>query len=144
MQIDATVGAARVIHIHDPKTIRIEELEQHGIRHGERILFRTHNSDRAWHAEEFRKHFVYIQQDAARYLASRRVRTVGVDYLSVGGFEIDSRETHEALLEAGVWIIEGLDLGAVEPGMDDLVCLPLKIAGSDGAPARAIVRRGVC
>jgi arylformamidase len=141
MPLDATVGPARVIHIHDPKAIRVAELEPHGIRHGERILFRTHNSDRPWHTEEFRKHFVYIQQDAARYLASKRIRTVGIDYLSVGGFEIDSRETHEALLGAGIWIIEGLNLGAVEPGAYELVCLPLKIVGSDGAPARAIVRR---
>lgn len=141
MPIDATVGAARVIAIRDPEKIRIAELEPHGIRRGERILFKTCNSDCAWHSEEFRKQFVYIPQDTARYLAETGMRTVGIDYLSVGGFEIDSVETHEALLGAGIWIIEGLNLAAVEPGDYDLVCLPLKIVGGDGAPARAVLRR---
>jgi arylformamidase len=84
--------------------------------------------------------FVYISQDAARYLAAQQVQTVGVDYLSVGGFFKDGVETHHALLGAGIWIIEGLNLSAVQPGIVELICLPLKIEGSDGAPARAIVR----
>jgi arylformamidase len=141
MPIDATVGPARVIRIYDPEMIRISELEPHHIGRGERILFRTCNSDSAWHSEEFKKQFVYIPADTAKYLASTGVRTIGIDYLSVGGFEIDSAETHVALLEAGIWIIEGLNLAAVEPGDYDLVCLPLKIAGGDGAPARAVLRR---
>jgi arylformamidase len=67
--------------------------------------------------------------------------TVGVDYLSVGGFKRGGKETHQALLGAGIWIIEGLNLEHVEPGDYQLVCLPLKLEGSDGAPARAILRR---
>jgi arylformamidase len=69
------------------------------------------------------------------------VAVVGVDYLSVGGFKADGVATHRALLEAGIWIIEGLDLSAVEPGPYELVCLPLRVVRSDGAPARAILRR---
>ena len=69
------------------------------------------------------------------------VRTIGVDYLSVGAYEGDGVETHQVLLGAGVWVIEGLDLSAVEPGAYDLVCLPLRIEGGDGAPARAALRR---
>ena len=66
---------------------------------------------------------------------------MGVDYLSVGGFETDGAETHRILLRAGTWIIEGLDLEHVDPGDYELVCLPLKIMGSDGSPARAILRK---
>ena len=66
---------------------------------------------------------------------------MGIDYLSVGGYTKDGVETHQALLEAGIWIIEGLDLSQVEPGMFELICLPLKITGSDGGPARAILRK---
>jgi arylformamidase len=62
-----------------------------------------------------------------------------VDYLSVGGFSIDGDATHRALLEAGVVVVEGLDLSRVDPGRYELVCLPLRIAGSDGAPARALL-----
>ena len=64
-----------------------------------------------------------------------------MDYLSVGGFRQDSVETHVALLGNGIWVMEGLALGEVEPGDYELVCLPLKWAGAEGAPARAILRR---
>jgi arylformamidase len=141
MPLSATVGPARVIEIHDPEAIHAEELRPHGIRRGERVLFKTRNSGRDWARGEFIKDYVYIARDAAEYLAQRRVRTVGVDYLSVGGFERDARETHVALLGAGIWVIEGLDLSKVRPGAYALVCLPLKIVGGDGGPARAILRK---
>ena len=77
----------------------------------------------------FRRQFVYIPEDTAHYLAECGVQTVGVDYLSVGGYETDSAETHRALLGAGIWIIEGLNLEHVEPGDYELICLPLKNRG---------------
>jgi len=141
MPLDATVGPARVIPIHDKKSIKREELAAHGISAGERILFKTANSDRSWNSDRFDEGFVFISHDGARFLAERGVRTVGVDYLSVGGFREDGPETHEALLGAGIWIIEGLNLTGVEPGEYELVCLPLKLMGAEGSPARAILRR---
>jgi arylformamidase len=84
--------------------------------------------------------FVYVSQEVDRYPAAWNIQTVGIDYLSVGGFRKDGVETHQALLEAGIWVIEGLDLSEVEPGAYELVCLPIKIERSDGAPARAILR----
>lgn len=138
MPIDATIGPARVIEIKDKESIKAEELKSHGIRSGERILFKTINS-RYWKSNAFRKDFVYIARDAARYLAQQKVRAVGIDYLSVGGFYKDSLETHQALLKAGIWIIEGLNLLKVKAGRYDLVCLPLRIFNSDGAPARAVI-----
>jgi arylformamidase len=68
------------------------------------------------------------------------VQTVGVEYLSVGGFFKDGVETHQILLGAKVWIIEGLNLSGVDPGPYELICLPIKLRGSDGAPARAVLR----
>jgi arylformamidase len=141
MPLDATVGRARVIRINDSKSIRREELLGHAILPGERILFKTANSDHAWDSDQFDENFVFIAQDGARYLAEQRVLCVGVDYLSVGGFREDGPETHHALLEAGIWIIEGLNLKGAEPGEYELACLPLKLMGSEGAPARAIIRR---
>lgn len=140
LPLDATIGAARVISIGDAVAITRAELEPHDIKQGERILFKTRNSNRVWTTDEFVEDFVYISADAARYLAERGARTVGVDYLSVGGYKQDGRETHQALLGAGIWIIEGLNLASVEPGNYELICLPLKIVGGDGAPARAIMR----
>jgi arylformamidase len=141
MPLDAAIGRARVIQIHDPESIKREELEPYHIQQGERLLFKTMNSSRCWQTETFLEDFVYISQEAARYLAEVGVQTVGIDYLSVGGFTIDGVETHLALLEAEIWIIEGLDLSQVDPGIYELVCLPIKINGSDGGPARAILRK---
>jgi arylformamidase len=141
MPLDAAIGPARVIEIRDPESIKREELELHHILRGERLLFKTLNSTRCWQTETFLEDFVYISQEAARYLAAVGVQTVGIDYLSVGGYTKDGVETHLALLEAGIWIIEGLDLSQVDPGTYELICLPLKITGSDGGPARAILRK---
>lgn len=141
MPLDATFGPTRVIEIRDPESIKPDELRPHAIRRGERVLFKTQNSIRCWKTDGFVEDFVYISQEAARYLAELGVRTVGVDYLSVGGYSKDGVETHQALLKAGIWIIEGLDLSQVEPGTYELICLPLKVARGDGAPARAIIRK---
>jgi arylformamidase len=139
--IDALVGPARVIAIEDERAIRRAELEKFEPRPGERLLFKTRNSAGAWDQPGFDRDFVYIADEAAQYLAACGVRTVGVDYLSIGGFVHDTVETHVTILGAGIAVIEGLDLAAVEPGDYELICLPLKIAGADGAPARAFLRR---
>jgi arylformamidase len=136
----ALIGPARVLEIADPESIKVEHLEPYRIQADERILFKTRNSARCWQSDDFFEDFVYVSQDAARYLAARQIQTVGVDYLSVGGFHTDGRETHQALLSAGIWVIEGLNLEAVHPGTYELICLPLRITGCDGAPARAVVR----
>lgn len=141
LPLAAVMGRARVVEIQDPVSVKPEELRQHGISRGERVLFKTRNSVRGWASDEaFDEDFVFVSQEAARYLAEREVRTVGVDYLSVGGFHEDGEETHGALLGAGIWVIEGLDLSGVEPGEYELICLPIKVEHSDGAPARAILR----
>ena len=140
MPIEATVGVARVIAIRDRTAIRKEELLEHNLQPGERILFKTANCESSWDSDAFDENFVFIAADGAHYLAECGIRTVGVDYLSVGGFRQDIVETHQAILGAGIWIIEGLDLRAISPGTYDMVCLPLKLMGSDGSPARAALR----
>ncbi len=140
MPISATIGKARVIEISDPESIKPAELENKQIQMGERILFKTRNSPRCWESKSFVEDFVYISKEAAQYLAQLQVQTVGVDYLSVGGYKHDGPETHRALLGAGIWIIEGLNLTQVQAGSYDLICLPLKILGHEGAPARAVLK----
>ncbi len=141
LPFNAVVGRARVIEIEDTEAIRAEELERHDIEPGERVLFKTVNSARAWKSDEFYEDFVYIAKEGADFLAARKVLTVGVDYLSVGGFRKDTAETHYSLLGAGIWVIEGLDLSAVPSGHYDLICLPLRITGAEGSPARALLRK---
>ena len=140
--IDVLIGPARIIEIVDPLRVRAQDLDVHDLRPGERILFKTRNSARDWARAEFTADFVSIAPDAARHIADRGVALVGIDYLSVGAFAgEEGTETHRALLGAGVWILEGLNLRGVEAGDYELVCLPLKIEGADGAPARAVLRR---
>ncbi len=105
----------------------------------ERIIFKTTNS-RLWDRDTFSPDFFALTGDAAAALVDRGVRLVGIDYLSIGP-KGNGVPTHVNLLQAGVVILEGLDLRAVEPGPYELVCLPLRIVGSDGAPARAILIR---
>lgn len=138
--LDAVIGPVRVLEIKDKHSIGVKELKSYSIKSGERIIFKTKNSS-YWKRSVFRKDFVYIPSEAAAYLVSSGVRTVGVDYLSAGGYHKDGAQTHKILLKAGIWIIEGLNLSAVKPGDYNLICLPLKIFNSDGAPARAIIRQ---
>ena len=136
--LDATVGPARVIPIRNPRTIGVDELQSQQIRKGERLLFKTRNSARKRPGVFFRD-YVSVSPDAARYLASRRLRAVGIDGPSIGPFE-QGAETHRILLGGGIWIVEWLDLRRVPAGPCDLICMPLRIGGGDGAPARAILK----
>ncbi|MDE3096425.1 MAG: cyclase family protein [Chloroflexota bacterium] len=102
-----------------------------------RVLFKTPNS-RLWGRPSFAPDFVGLTADAAQVLVARGVRLVGIDYLSIAP-KRDPAPTHVALLSAGVVILEGLDLRAVTPGAYRLICLPLLLEGSDGAPARALL-----
>ncbi|MGA1794939.1 MAG: cyclase family protein [bacterium] len=141
MPFNATIGICRIIEITDEHVIAPHELLPHRIRRGERILFKTKKSARCRESKPFVEDFVYISRDAAQMLAELQVMTVGIDSLSVGGFHKDGSETHAILLQAGIWIVEGLDLSPVEGGRYRLICLPLRIENGDGAPARAIVKR---
>jgi len=141
MPLDATIGPCRVIEIKDKESVKVAEIEKQRIKAGERILFKTRNSSKAWKTDNFDEDFVYISKEAAAFLAKAKIQTVGIDYLSVGGFRKDGVETHHALLGAGIWIIEGLNLAKIRPGKYELNCLPIKILGSDGAPARARLRQ---
>jgi len=102
-------------------------------------LFKTKNSIYwAQGDTDFHTDFVSILPDAAEYLIQRRIKLVGIDYLSVAPFK-ESRPTHEALLKSEVVIVEGLDLSGVPVGLYKMCCLPLKLKGADGAPARVVL-----
>jgi arylformamidase len=137
--LEAAIGPARVIEIADSDVVREGELARHQPRKGERLLLKTRNSTRPWWEQGLHDDFVSIEPAAATALAKAGPRLVGMDYLSVGDAE-GGAETHRELLGAGVWIVEGLDLSRVEPGEYELICLPVKIVGSDGAPVRGLLR----
>lgn len=140
IKLSLLTGRAYVLHLPDVDTITASVLEHSQIPpRTRRVLFKTRNSIYWMNGEnQFQTNFVALSADGADYLIRRGVKLVGVDYLSVAPFD-ESRPTHEILLSAGVVILEGLDLSGVTQGRYTLYCLPLKLAGSDGAPARAIL-----
>lgn len=110
-------------------------------RDARRVLLRTSNS-RLWHPiRPFRTDFVYLEEDGARWLVERGVRLVGIDYLSIEGFGIQGAPTHHTLLEAGIPIVEGLDLSRAAPGRHLLSAAPVRWRDADGAPTRAVLWR---
>lgn len=140
VDLDALNGSARVIAVPDVQRIGPEVLGDHEPQRGERLLLRTRNSESAWYRRDFDPDYAHITAPAARLLAQRGIAAIGIDYLSIGGEEFDNEETHQTLLGAGIVILEGLDLGDIAPGRYELRCLPLRVAGGDGAPARALLR----
>lgn len=141
--LDPLIGAARVIEIPDSvRAIDSGELNRHDWRGATRVLFRTRSSLRGWmDAPEFQRDFAYIAPDAAQLLADAGVLLVGVDYISAEQFGAPEPRTHRILLGRGIPIVEGLDLRPVQAGDYDVIVLPLKVAGHEGAPARAILRK---
>lgn len=140
LPLDRLVGPCLVIEFDDDvMSIGPAELQPHDISGVKRVLFKTRNSRSLQEKSEFVKDYTYVSPEGAERLVALGVELVGVDYLSVEQFKSGHHRTHRALLGAKVVIIEGLALADVPPGRYELVCLPLKLRGLDGAPARAIL-----
>jgi arylformamidase len=139
LDLNVLLGPALVVEVLEANALTAEVLADLPIPAGsERVLFHTRNSGLWARGKKFTKDFVAVTEDGAQWLIGRGVRLVGVDYLSVAPFG-RSAPTHRALLRAGVVVVEGLNLHGVAPGTYSLVCLPLRIVGCDGSPARAIL-----
>ncbi|MBS1583987.1 MAG: cyclase family protein [Bacteroidetes bacterium] len=137
--LEKLVGKAKVFHIHNPKEIGLAEIRNFDIEAGDRILFRTANSEMEWEHLPFVEDYVYLATDVAKYLAEKKINCVGIDYLSLGNKANDG-EVHRLILGAGIIIIEGLKLKDIEAGDYEMVCLPLKIKDSDGGPCRVMIK----
>ena len=137
LPLDVFVGPAQVIHLPDADAIGPEDLQ--AVPTGtERLLIRTRNSEAWANQATFDTGYVALTADAARWIASRGIRLVGIDSLSVQRWG-DDPETHRILMRAGVAILEGLDLSAVAAGAYRLTCLPLRLDGAEASPVRAIL-----
>jgi arylformamidase len=142
LPLDVFVGPSYVVHLPDAADITAGDLDDLNLPSGiERLLLRTRNSE-LWTAEitEFRKDFVALTYDAAQWIVDKGIRLIGVDYLSVQRFSDDAR-THQILLGADIIALEGLNLSDVKSGFYELICLPLRLAGAEASPVRAILRQ---
>jgi arylformamidase len=141
LPLNILIGRARVIEFpEEVGLITAKILEKSAVPSTTtRLLLKTRNSY-LWknHRTDFFKDFVGISEDGAGWLIRSGIRLVGIDYLSIAPFS-QGTLIHRKLLKPGMILLEGLDLSAVSPGTYDLYCLPLKLSGSDGAPARAIL-----
>ena len=140
LPLELLFGRTRVIEIPGRRSIGPEELAATDLSEDIRLLIKTHNS-RLWGSGEFHADYIGVTEAGARYLVDRGVKVLGVDYLSVEEFRKPGAPAHHVLLGGGTIVIEGLNLREVEPGSYDMFCLPLRIVGADGAPARVILRQ---
>ena len=140
LPLNILIGRAYVLNLPDADIITASVLKQSSIpTETNRLIIKTRNSQYLEQKDPvFRTGFVGISADGAEFLVGLGIKLIGIDYLSVAPYK-QSRPTHEILLKSDVVIVEGLDLSNITQGQYTLYCLPLKIAGCDGAPARAIL-----
>ena len=138
LPLDAMLGSCLLVEIAEPgESIDRATLEAAAIPAGtERVLLKTPNSG-LWDRDEFTHDFVRLDGSGAEFVLERRIRLIGIDYLSIG-----DHDAHLALLDNGVVALEGLDLREIEPGSYELICLPVRLLDTDGAPARVLLRDG--
>jgi len=142
---DTLIGPAFVAPLEelDRTSIEAQDLASLALPAGlGRLLLKTRNSG-FWQQRDSRFHsdFVHLSPSAARWVVEHGIRLLGIDYLSVEASDVSEPAVHTILLGAGTVLIEGLDLSGVPAGACQLMCLPLKIEGGDGAPARVVIGR---
>lgn len=140
LPLEIVCGEALVIEVDSKNEITVEDLKKAGAEGAERLLIKSRMSEIEWWDKPFITDFVHLGNEAAEYLSATGVKLVGVDYLSVAGYNKNEIFVHQTLLSKGTWIIEGLVLRDVKPGLYELYCLPLKLQKADGAPCRAILK----
>jgi arylformamidase len=137
--LERLIGPAIVVTFDDSvRAVGAAELRRHELTEHNRVLLRTRNSA-LLSQREFVPDYTYLAPDGAQYLVDQGVELVGIDYLSIEQFHSGQHQTHKILLGKSVVIVEGLNLSGVPPGEYQLICLPLRIEGCDGAPARAVL-----
>ena len=140
LALEMLIGRTRVVEVRTRGGITADDLRSLDLAEDVRLLIKTTNS-RLWGDSTFHTDYVGVTESAARYLVEHGIKVVGVDYLSVEVFKTPGAPAHHVLLGGGTIVIEGLNLRDVDPGIYDMYCLPLRIVGSDGAPARVVLRR---
>ena len=138
LPLELFIGPARVCAVGGASQIGASEVASLKLSGEKRVLFKTRNSELLQKAD-YDPTFVSFSEDGAKALVELGVQLVGLDYLSVARAD-QQVPVHRAFLDHGVVLLEGVDLSAVPPGRYELICPPVKIAASDGAPCRAFLR----
>ncbi len=139
--LEVLVGPCMVLEADVKKTIEHVDLSALNFKGIPRVLFKTRNSV-LWNTPEktFYKEYAALGRSGAEFLATQKMVLVGIDYLSIEAYDSDHQDVHKTLLKNNIIILEGLNLSGIQPGVYELLCLPLNLAGCDGAPARVLLR----
>jgi arylformamidase len=140
LPLEMLIGRVRLIEVRARKGIGPDELADIDLSEDVRVLIKTPNS-RLWGSPEFNPDYVGVTEAGAKHLVGHGIKVLGVDYLSVEQFKQPGAPAHHVLLGGGTIVIEGLNLRDVEPGVYEMFCLPLRIVGAEGAPARVVLRQ---
>lgn len=140
--IENLIGLCIVIDVQNDDTINRSHVENYDFNKCKRVIFKTKNS-LLWKtkSKEFDKNFVSLSLKAAEYLCKKGIVLIGIDYLSIEKFSSVDHNVHKLLLSNSISILEGLNLYDIDSGHYELICLPIKLKGSDGSPARAVLRK---
>lgn len=139
LAVDAFSGPALLLDLRGVShAVGPHHLHAQPIVSGDILLLKTRNSQR-WKRGHFFEDYVYLADEGAQHLEKMDVKAVGIDSLSLEGFHVEGFPVHHRLLRRGIGIIEGLDLSTAKPGRYWFDCLPLRVVGGDGAPARAVL-----
>jgi len=141
IDLQVLIGPARVVEFDDTcMEISVRDLQTMGLESVERLLLKTSNSKLLPHTVT--TNYVHLTESGARYLREQtRIRLVGIDYISIETEDPPGFPVHRELLtkEPPIYILEGINLAGVTPGDYELICLPLRLTGGDGGPARAVL-----
>jgi len=137
---DFFVGKAKVYEVKNRKYIGAEDISEFDIQKNDIILLKTSNSELPT-IGEFNTDFVYITAEAAVYLAEKGIKTLGFDYLSIEKYGSKSNDAHNTLLGNNIAVIEGLRLKNIEPGIYDIIALPINLLNGNGSPVRAFLSK---
>ena len=138
--LEKLIGDCRVVDLTNlgSKEILAEDISGLSIKKGERILLKTGNSSLLF-GKEFPKNYVYLSLEGAQFLADKKINMVGTDFLGIEKRGNSNHPIHKTLLSAGIVLVEGLDLRKIPEGSYKIFCLPLRVVGADGSPARVIL-----
>ncbi|MEI6056578.1 MAG: cyclase family protein [Lentisphaerota bacterium] len=139
--METFIGTCLVIEVDSKTLVEKQDLLKYKIGEHSRILLKTRNTD-LWanNVKSFDRNFVALAIDAAQYLIEMNILLVGIDYLSIESFHSANNPVHKLLLKNNITILEGLNLSKIKPGVYELICLPLKLQGCEGSPARVLLR----
>lgn len=138
LDLSLYIGYVNVFELDVMECITEEDIKGLDIKEDDVVFFKTCNSQIIG-GEEFVKDYIYLDKSASDFLLKKRVKTVGIDYLSIDGYQSEGFHSHNILLSNGIGVIEGLCLKDVRPGRYFFSCLPLKIEGADGSPVRGVL-----